>query len=114
MRLEIPTPSLIVLIGPSGCGKSTFVRSHFRETEVISSDRCRALVSDDEADQSATRAAFEVLHLIVAKRLERCRFTVVDATNVNADARRALLEIARRNHLPCDAVVFDLPVDACL
>ena len=114
MRLEIPTPSLVLLIGPSGCGKSTFARAHFRETEVISSDRCRALVSDDEADQSATRAAFEVLHLIVAKRLERCRLTVVDATNVHVDARRPLLELARRAHLPCDAVVFDLPVDACL
>jgi len=113
MRLEIPTPSLVLLVGPSGCGKSTFARAHFRETEVVSSDRCRALVSDDEADQSATRAAFEVLHLIVAKRLERCRLTVVDATNVHPDARRPLLELARRAHLPCVAIVLDLPVPTC-
>jgi protein phosphatase len=114
MRLEIPTPSLVLLVGPSGCGKSTFARTHFRETEVVSSDRCRALVSDDEADQSATRAAFEVLHLIVAKRLERCRLTVVDATNVHHDARRPLLELARRAHLPCVAIVLDLPVPTCV
>src|SRR5438105_317937 len=114
MRIELPSPSLILLVGPSGCGKSTFARTHFAPTEVVSSDRCRALVSDDEADQSATHAAFEVLHLIVAKRLERCRLTVVDATNVSADARRPLLELARRHHLPCDAIVLDLPVDACL
>src|SRR5919112_4405182 len=105
MRIEIPSPSLILLVGPSGCGKSTFARTHFGPTEVVSSDRCRALVSDDEADQSATRAAFEVLHLIVARRLERCRFTVVDATNVHPDARRPLLELARRYHLPTVAVV---------
>jgi hypothetical protein len=36
------------LVGPTGCGKSTFARQHFKPTEVLSSDCCRGLVSDDE------------------------------------------------------------------
>ena len=49
-KLTIPELSLVVLVGPSGAGKSTFARTHFRPTEVVSSDRCRGLVSDDEND----------------------------------------------------------------
>ncbi len=54
MTLTVPELSLVVLIGPSGCGKSTFARKHFKPTEVLSSDYCRGLVSDDENDQAAT------------------------------------------------------------
>ena len=84
MTLQIPELSLVVLVGASGSGKSTFARKHFRPTEIVSSDFCRGLVSDDENDQSATNDAFEVLHFIVAKRLAAGRLTVVDATNVQS------------------------------
>ena len=67
--ISLPELSLVVLVGPSGAGKSSFARRHFKPTEVVSSDVCRALVSDDENDQSATPAAFEVLAFIVGKRL---------------------------------------------
>jgi protein phosphatase len=111
MRIEIPRLSLVVLVGATSSGKSTFARAHFRPTEIVSSDAMRAVVSDDENDQRATQAAFEVLHLIVAKRLERGRLTVVDATNVLPRARAPLLALARRYHLPAVAVVLDLPED---
>src|SRR3989337_2179981 len=81
MHIKIPELSLVVLIGPSGSGKSTFAKRHFLPTEVITSDYCRALVSDNENDQAATNDAFDVLHFIAAKRLARGRLTVVDATN---------------------------------
>jgi protein phosphatase len=58
VRIDLPDPSLVVLIGPSGCGKSSFARKHFAPTEVISSDFCRGLVADDENDQSASADAF--------------------------------------------------------
>ena len=89
MNLTIPELSLVVLVGPSGCGKSTFARSHFLPTEVLSSDFCRGVVSDDVNDQSATNDAFEVLHFIAAKRLAAGRLTVVDATSVQPEARNA-------------------------
>ena len=75
MKITVPELSLVLLIGPSGSGKSTFAASHFLPTEVLSSDYCRGLVSDDENDQTATKDAFEVLHFIAAKRLEAGRLT---------------------------------------
>lgn len=111
--LELPRRALVVLIGASGSGKSTFARKHFKPTEVVSSDACRALVSDDEANQDATDEAFEVLHLIVAKRLSLGRLAVVDATNVHPESRKNLLEIAQRFHTPAFALVLDVDADVC-
>jgi protein phosphatase len=102
-----------VLIGPSGCGKSTFARKHFKPTEVISSDFCRGLVSDDENNQAATKDAFEVLHFISAKRIAAGKLTVVDATNVQPEARRPLVELARRYHVIPVAIVLNLPARVC-
>ncbi len=111
VTLTIPEVSLVVLVGVSGSGKSTFAARHFRPTEVISSDFCRGLVSDDENDQGATRAAFEVLHFIAAQRMDARRLTVVDATNVERKARQALLALAKRHHTLAVAIVLDVPED---
>ena len=113
MNLTIPDLSLVVLVGPSGCGKSTFARTHFKPFETISSDFCRGLVSNEENDQSATTDAFDVLHYIAAKRLARGLLTVVDATNVQAEARKPLVELARRYHVLPVAIVLDLPERLC-
>lgn len=113
MELEIPDFSLVLLIGPSGSGKSTFARTHFLPTEVVSSDTCRAMVSDSENDQSATADAFDILHQLVAKRLKNRRLTVVDATNVEESARKSLLAIARKYHCLPAAIVFDLSEKIC-
>jgi len=114
MQLRVPDPSLLLLVGASGCGKSTFARAHFRDTEVVSSDECRALVSDDAADQRASTGAFAVLHAIVEQRLAYRRLTVVDATNLRPSARAPLLALARRHHLPVAAIVFGVAAEECV
>jgi len=113
-ELAIPELSLVVLIGVSGSGKSTFAREHFKPTEVISSDYCRGLVADDENDQSATADAFDVLHYIAAKRLAAGRLTVVDATNVQPEARAPLVALAREHDVLPVAIVFNLPASLCV
>ncbi len=113
MHLTIPELSLVVLVGPSGAGKSTFARQHFLPTEVLSSDFCRGLVADDENDQSATTDAFEVLHVVAARRLARGRLTVVDATNVQQESRQPLVALAREYHCLPVAIVFNLPERLC-
>ncbi|HJZ54547.1 MAG TPA: AAA family ATPase, partial [Gemmataceae bacterium] len=67
MKITVPKLSLIVLVGPSGSGKSTFARRHFLPTEILSSDACRAMVSDDENNQAVTNEAFTLLHTIAAQ-----------------------------------------------
>ena len=104
----------MVLIGASGSGKSTFARAHFRATEVLSSDYYRGVLADDELDQSATKDAFEVLHYIAGKRLAAGRLTVIDATNVQPEARKPLLALARKHHWLAAAIVFDLPERLCV
>ena len=113
MIMRIPEPSLVLLIGPSGSGKSTFASKHFKPTEILSSDFCRGLVSDDETDQTATSDAFEVLRFIAAKRLAAGKLTVIDATNVQGDARKPLLALAREYHYLTVAIVFNMPTKLC-
>jgi len=114
VKVTIPELSLVVLIGPSGCGKSSFAKKHFKPTEVLSSDYCRGLVSDDENAQEATKDAFEVLHFIASKRLSSGRLTVVDATNVQPEARKPLVALARLYHVLPVAIVLNLPQSTCV
>jgi protein phosphatase len=113
MKLKIPDLSLVVLIGASGSGKSTFARRHFKSTEILSSDTCRGLVSDDENNQAATKEAFEVLNYIAAKRLAAGRLTVIDATNVQQESRKPLIALAREHHCLPVAIVLNLPEKLC-
>lgn len=113
MEIRIPELALVVLIGPSGSGKSTFARVHFKPTEIVSSDACRAMVSDDENNQAATSDAFELLHAIAGIRLKRGNLTVIDATNVQPEARKSLIALAREYHCLPVALVLDMPERLC-
>lgn len=113
-HIEIPDFALIVLIGSSGSGKSTFAAKHFRPTEVISSDHCRGLVSDDENDQSVSGDAFDLVREIAGKRLKNRKLTVIDANNVRAADRKSWIELARRWHALPVAIVIDPGIDICI
>ena len=109
MTLAIPDPSLVVLVGPSGAGKSTFAQTHFRATEIVSSDALRAMLADDPNDQGASAEAFSLLAQLLQGRLRRRLLTVIDATNLRPQSRRRWLRLAGRFDLPAVAIVFDLP-----
>lgn len=112
--IRLPRNTLVVLVGPAGCGKSTFAARHFRPTEVVSSDECRALISDDSANQGVSAHAFDLLHFIIGKRLLLGRLTVCDATNLERSARSSLARIAHRFGFNTSAIVFDVPLDVCV
>lgn len=112
--LALPDMSLVVLVGASGSGKSTFAAQHFGPFETLSSDWFRGLVSNDENDQAATKAAFEALRFVAAKRLEAGLLTVIDATNVQPESRRSLVELAREHDVLPVAVVLDVPQSVCV
>jgi protein phosphatase len=113
MQIKLPELSLVVLIGASGSGKSSFAAKHFLSTEIVSSDQCRGMVSDDENNQTVTSEAFDLVHTIIRKRLALGRLTVVDATNVQREARKPLVALAREYHCLPVAIVFDLPEKIC-
>ncbi len=113
MEIKVPELSLIVLIGVSGSGKSSFAKKHFKRTEILSADECRALVSNDENSQSATNDAFDLLYYIAGKRLKGGLLTVIDATNVQKESRKGLIELGRTYHCLPVAIVLDLPEEIC-
>jgi protein phosphatase len=109
MKLTIPETCLVVLIGASGSGKSTFAKKHFQQYEILSSDYCRGLVCDDENSQAATTDAFDVLHYIAGKRLGAGKLTIIDATNVQKESRKSLLQLAKQYHYFTVAIVMNHP-----
>ena len=111
--LMIPELSLVVLVGVTGSGKSTFARTHFKATQIVSSDASRGVVSDDENDQTATADAFALVHHIAGIRLRRGLLTVIDATSVQRPAREALIKVAREHDVLPVAIVLDLPENVC-
>ena len=113
-EIAVPEMGLVLLVGISGSGKSTFGARHFLPSQVISSDFCRGLVSDDENDQAATPDAFDVLHYIVGTRLRRGLLTVVDATNVQRESRAALVKLAKAHDVLVDAIVLDVSEEVAI
>jgi protein phosphatase len=114
MEVMLPDPSLVILCGPAGCGKSTFARKHFVETAVVSSDRCRGLIADDEQDLRVSAAAFVLFHQIIDSRLHFRRLSVADSTALHPDARRDLRRIAGRWGAPTALLAFDIPEETCV
>ncbi len=114
MIIKLPRRTLLVLSGPAASGKSTFAEQRFRETMIVSSDHCRALVCDDVTNQQVNRDAFDLFYYIIRKRMFLGRFTVADSTALYADARRRLREMARmQGYLAC-LLIFDVSAETCL
>jgi len=112
--LRILRPSIVVLCGPAACGKSTFARQHFRPTQIISSDWARALVCDDERDQRFNAQAFALVHFLVEQRLTVNRLCVVDSTALTGQARKDLLDLAKKCQVPTTVILFNVPLETCV
>ena len=88
--IDVPDPSLLLLVGPPGAGQREFAARHFAAGEVFD--------GDGGADQER-----------VAARLAQGKLTVVEGALVHPDERRPWAALARAYDLTAAAVVFDLP-----
>ncbi|MBI5779968.1 MAG: polynucleotide kinase-phosphatase [Planctomycetes bacterium] len=113
ISIRIPELSLVVLVGSSGSGKSYFCQKHFKPTQIVSSDFCRGIISDDINNQGVTPEAFELLNFIISKRADLRKLTVVDATSLRHEDRENLINLARRHHILPVAIVFDVNEKTC-
>ncbi len=112
--ITIPRQTLVILCGPAGCGKSTFARKHFLETQIVSSDRCRALICDDENEMSVSGMAFKVFYMLIDMRLSLGRLTVADSTALDRHARKKLKKIAEKHGFHTALFLFNVPLELCL
>jgi predicted kinase len=120
--VQIPRQTLIVLCGPAGSGKSTFARRfvqrHYvqgcRETTIVSSDNCRALVCDDMTNQQVNRDTFDLFYYIIQKRLFLRTLTIADSTALTPEARHRLIDIAQRYRFATCLVVFNMSLQTCI
>jgi len=113
MRIEIPEIAVVALMGVSGSGKSTFAEQFFKPTEVLSSDFIRALISDDENNLTVNTQTFDTLYYIANQRLDLGLLTVIDATNVQKEARASVLRLAKDQNCHAVAIVLDMPETLC-
>ncbi|HZQ84184.1 MAG TPA: TIGR03560 family F420-dependent LLM class oxidoreductase [Acidimicrobiales bacterium] len=113
MELRLPSPALVVLVGPSGAGKSVWAAAQFRPDQVVSTDGLRALVGEGEHDQRAGTDAFDVLGLVLERRLKRKLLTVVDSLGLDPAKRAEWRALATKYGVPCHAVLFDTPAKDC-
>ena len=114
IKITVPRRTLLVLCGPAGSGKSTFAAQRFIPTSIVSSDDCRAMICDDEANQQVNRDTFDLFHYIIQKRMYLGRFTVADSTALQSFARRKLREQARRSGYHACLLIFNTPIEVCL
>lgn len=113
-RLILPRRTLLVLCGPAGSGKSTFAARRFPQTTIVSSDRCRGLICDDENNQAVTRDAFDLFHFILQKRMMLGRFCVADSVALKAYARQNLRNLSRRfGYFGC-LLIFATSPEVCI
>ncbi len=130
-QITLPSTGIVLMIGPSNSGKTTLLNKLVEEkvlknTEVVSSDQFRLLVSDtdfiqwsgrskDEADvlsyeyQLISKKAFDVMDNLIEVRCRLGKLTVIDATHLYSDDRKKYVEIARKHHVPVIAISLDVP-----
>ncbi|MEN3038876.1 MAG: AAA family ATPase [Candidatus Kryptonium sp.] len=114
LKIRITPRTLVVLCGVAGSGKSTFAKKFFKRTQIVSSDHCRAMISDNPANQAVSKHAFDLFYFIIEKRLLVGRLTVADATSLSKETRSQLIEIARKYGFRVVIVIFDIPVEICI
>ena len=115
--VEEEMPLLTILVGAVASGKSHYAMQIFHSNEVVSSDEIRIHLCGLIEDQSRNQDVFKVIHRLVRTRLMCGLPVVVDATNMRAKDRKALVAIhddvfKDQDYLPrVRYIVFERPLE---
>lgn len=105
--------TVVILVGPPAAGKTTFAHARWAQHQILSSDRLRADLTDDPADQTANSEVFALIHTMLGIRCRRRLETVVDATNARPEHRAPLIQVAHRHLMVPVAVHFNVSLATC-
>ena len=108
-EISIPEVCLVAMVGATSSGKTQFANKYFKPTEVLSSDFFRAMITDNENDQAISKEAFDLLFYAANQRLNNMKLTVIDATNIQREARAEIVALAKKQNVHAAAIVLDLP-----
>ncbi len=114
VTIKIPFLSLVILCGPAGCGKSTFAHKFFLDTQIVSSDKCRAMIADEENNMAVSGQAFKLFYMLIDMRLSAGKLTVADSTALEKRSRKKLQKIAGKYGFHTTLIVFNVPFAYCL
>lgn len=90
-------PVLYIMRGVPLSGKDTYCNAHFNQTDVLSSDRYRAELFGDTAEQRFNKQVFDHLRAVLDHRLaNRVPVTVVNATNIAFKDSKEYFELAAK------------------
>ncbi len=102
----------MVLVGLPGSGKSTYLRQI--GVAGLSSDAVRALLVDDETNQTIHDRVFQTIRYLLRQRLALRRpVTYIDATSLIPQERTPYIAMARAWGCEAEALFFNVPVEVC-
>lgn len=113
-HLILPNKTLLVLCGLAAAGKSTFAAQRFPATAIVSTDRCRGMICDNEKDQTANDDVFDLFCYILLKRMLHNKFCVADSVALLPEIRHELRDLSKHYGYYGCLLILDTPVETCI
>lgn len=107
-EIHIGKKTLVFLVGLPGSGKSTFAIEHFPLDAIISTDKIRQELTNNQGNQLISDRAFQLAARIAEERLSRGEIAVLDAQNLREGDRASFYQVAKRCGADVEAIFLNV------